>query len=284
MVEQVEDLDGADEPSLPGARVPSHGGPVRYRRAHVTLSWPLSNMGPSLPNVFATVAGNLFELNRFSGLRLLDVRFPPPFLDRYHGPRFGVEGTRRLCGVWGRPVIGTIVKPSVGLTAESTAAVVGELAAGGIDFIKDDELQADGPHCPFTERLAAVMRVLDREADRDGKRIIVRDRQLGPDLCSDRLLAFARLDTSGPSNETAGPGGPAPGHFRKPVAGDRTPDRVGARQRVFGSAAGPPGSDRPVVRQATCNRGPGHRQTSGGSQRRLIYRAPIGGATHCSVA
>ncbi|MGP8245550.1 MAG: ribulose-bisphosphate carboxylase large subunit family protein [Bryobacteraceae bacterium] len=172
VVEQVEELDGADQPSLPGARTPSRGGPVRYRRGHVTLSWPLSNMGTSLPNVLATVAGNLFELNQLSGLRLLDVRFPPPFLDRYPGPRFGVEGTRRLCGVWGRPVIGTIVKPSVGLTPEGTAAVVGDLAAGGIDFIKDDELQADGPHCPFVKRLAAVMRVLDREADRGGKRIM----------------------------------------------------------------------------------------------------------------
>ncbi len=27
------------------------------------------------------------------------------------------------------------------------------LCAGGIDFIKDDELQADGARCPFEERV-----------------------------------------------------------------------------------------------------------------------------------
>ncbi len=51
------------------------------------------------------------------------------------------------------PLIGTIVKPSVGLSPEETAELVRQLVDGGIDFIKDDELQADGPHCPFDERV-----------------------------------------------------------------------------------------------------------------------------------
>jgi ribulose-bisphosphate carboxylase large chain len=41
---------------------------------------------------------------------------------------------------------------------------------GGIDFIKDDELQADGPHCPFTDRLQAVMNVIDGHAQKTGKK------------------------------------------------------------------------------------------------------------------
>jgi len=170
-VESIEELESVSSPSLPGAGVPK-GGAAAWRRAEVTLSWPLSNMGPSLPNLMATVAGNLFELKPFSGLKLLDVRLPPAFLDRYQGPQFGVEGTRALCGVYGRPLIGTIIKPSVGLSPEATAQMVDALAAGGIDFIKDDELQADGPHCPFEERLKAVMAVINRHADRAGKKVM----------------------------------------------------------------------------------------------------------------
>jgi len=138
----------------------------------VEVSWPLSNLGPSLPNLLATVAGNLWELKQFSGLRLLDLNLPPAFAERYPGPQFGVAGTRRLTNVYGRPVIGTIIKPSVGLTPEATAELVRRLAEGGIDFIKDDELQCDGPHCPFDERLAAVMRVLHEQADRTGKMVM----------------------------------------------------------------------------------------------------------------
>ncbi|HKE22301.1 MAG TPA: ribulose-bisphosphate carboxylase large subunit family protein [Bryobacteraceae bacterium] len=140
--------------------------------SEVELSWPLSNMGPSLPNLLATVAGNLWELKQFTALRLLDLELPPPFLDRYCGPQFGVAGTRSLCGVYGRPVIGTIIKPSVGLTPEATAEIVAKLVEGGIDFIKDDELQCDGPHCPFEERLKAVMRVIHDHAARTGKRVM----------------------------------------------------------------------------------------------------------------
>ncbi len=86
----------------------------------------------------------------FSGFKLLDVTLPPAFLTAYQGPQFGMEGTRRLTGVYGRPVIGTIIKPSVGMTPAQTAAQVKMLAEAGVDFIKDDELQADGPHCPST--------------------------------------------------------------------------------------------------------------------------------------
>jgi ribulose-bisphosphate carboxylase large chain len=127
-------------------------------------------MGPSLPNLLATVAGNLFELKPFSGLKLLDVTLPPQFLSVYRGPQFGVEGTRRLTGVYGRPIIGTIIKPSVGLTPGQTAAQAQMLAEAGVDFIKDDELQSDGPHCPFEERVPAVLCVLNEHAQKTGRR------------------------------------------------------------------------------------------------------------------
>lgn len=172
-VESVVELDCTSVPSLPGAGLPKGfvGTPL-YRRAEVWLSWPLENMGPSLPNLLATVAGNLFELKPFSGLRLLDVKFPEAFLDRYPGPQFGVAGTRRLSGVERLPLVGTIIKPSVGLSPAQTAELVRRLAEAGIDFIKDDELQADGPHCPFRERLAAVMRVINDHAQRTGKKVM----------------------------------------------------------------------------------------------------------------
>jgi hypothetical protein len=94
-------------------------------------------MGPSLPNLMAAVAGNLFELQPFSGLRLLDIRLPTAFADRYPGPRFGVEGTRRLAGVATGPLIGTIIKPSVGFDAQQTADLVKTLVEAGIARSRD---------------------------------------------------------------------------------------------------------------------------------------------------
>ena len=164
---ELEVLDGA---SLPGSEVSPSGQP--FRRYALTLSWPLANFGASLPNLVATVAGNLFELKQVAGLKLMDIDLPEAFAVAYPGPAFGIDGTRHLTGVHGRPLIGTIIKPSVGLGPDETAALVEQLCAGDIDFIKDDELQADGPACPFEDRLRAVMRVIDRHSDRSGRRVM----------------------------------------------------------------------------------------------------------------
>lgn len=172
VVERIEELDSVDAPSLPGAGVPKGETSPKWKRAYVQVSWPLDNLGPSLPNLQATVAGNLFELKQFSGLRLVSLTFPRAFRDAYPGPRFGVAGTRKLAGVERLPLIGTIVKPSVGLSPADTAAMVRQLAEGGLDFIKDDELQADGPHCPFAERVDKVMRVLRDHAGKTGKMVM----------------------------------------------------------------------------------------------------------------
>jgi len=170
-VESIDLLDAVSAPSLPVARPINSDGP--WQRARVTLSWPLDNIGASLPNLVTAIAGNLWELRQLTGLRLLDLRLPLAFASAYPGPKFGVAGTRELTGVSDRPLIGTIIKPSIGLSPTETANLVGTLCKAGIDFIKDDELQSDGAYCPFDERVRAVMRVVDDHADRTGKKVMI---------------------------------------------------------------------------------------------------------------
>ena len=171
-VERIELLETVDEPGLPGCRPLKGSGTARYQRAHIVLSFPFENVGANLPTLNATVCGNLYELSDHSGLRLLDLELPEAFAEAYPGPQFGVAGTRQLSGVYERPLLGTIVKPSVGLSPEQTAALAGELAEAGLDFIKDDELMANPPHSPFEERVRCVMKVLNAFADRTGKQAL----------------------------------------------------------------------------------------------------------------
>jgi ribulose-bisphosphate carboxylase large chain len=168
-VERLDILEIVAVPSLPGRYKPGS----QFTRCLLELSWPIESVGTSLPNVMATVAGNLFELQQVSGLRLTGLKLPQAFASRYPGPAFGINGTRTLAGVEQGPIIGTIIKPSVGLNADQTATEVRKLVNGGVDFIKDDELQADGLHCPFDTRVRAVMRVVKDAADRSGKKVMV---------------------------------------------------------------------------------------------------------------
>lgn len=142
------------------------------KRYVLKLSWPLENVGPSLPNLMATIAGNLYELKPVRSLRLMDITLPPAFAQAYPGPGFGIAGTRALSGVKQGPLIGTIIKPSVGLSASDTASIVAQLCEAGVDFIKDDELQADGPACPFKERVTLSMAAICAHAERTGKQVM----------------------------------------------------------------------------------------------------------------
>ena len=169
-VESVEELEPAATPSLPGAAIPPNH--TVFQRGRVRVSFPLANMGPNLPVILSTVAGNLFELRYLSGLRLMDLEFPATLATNFPGPQFGVEGTRRLTGVYNRPIIGTIVKPSIGLTPAATADLVRTLGEAGIDFVKDDELMANPPHSPLAERVKAVMHVVNELADRTGRKVM----------------------------------------------------------------------------------------------------------------
>jgi ribulose-bisphosphate carboxylase large chain len=167
-VEAVAELETVDTPSLESNRKST--GP--FRRAEITISWPIENVGYNLPTFVSTLGGNLYELSQFTGLKLLDLELPGSFREHFRGPAFGIDGTRQLTGVRDRPIIGTIIKPSVGLTPQQTAELVATLASAGIDFVKDDELMADPPHSPFEQRVDAVMHVINDHADRTGKKVM----------------------------------------------------------------------------------------------------------------
>ncbi len=167
---EIEDLGEIKEPSLIGSKPEKGNSNPIYRSAFVTLSWPLENVGVNLPNVIATVAGNLYELSPFSGLKLVHLELPTEFSAKYKGPQFGIKGTQKLTSVKNRPIIGTIIKPSVGLSPEATAERVKILIESGLDFIKDDELMGDPPHSPFKKRVELVMRVINDFANKTGKK------------------------------------------------------------------------------------------------------------------
>ncbi|MSU57023.1 MAG: hypothetical protein EXS35_02375 [Pedosphaera sp.] len=167
-VEKITPLETVSEPSLPGCR----SGTGKFQRAEIVVSWSVENMGCNLPTLVSTIQGNLYELSQFSGLKLMDVELPPSFAKHFRGPRFGITGCRELTKVNDRPLIGTIIKPSIGLSPQQTAELVKTLAEAGIDFVKDDELMADPPHSPFDERVDAIMRVVNAHADRTGKKVM----------------------------------------------------------------------------------------------------------------
>jgi ribulose-bisphosphate carboxylase large chain len=122
--------------------------------------------------IVSTLQGNLYELTQFTGLKLMNIDLPSSFGVHYKGAAFGIDGCRKLTDVYDRPLIGTIIKPSIGLSIEQTAEMVKTLAAAGIDFIKDDELISSSANSRFEDRVDAVMQVINEYADKTGKKVM----------------------------------------------------------------------------------------------------------------
>ncbi|QQC66428.1 ribulose-bisphosphate carboxylase large subunit family protein [Paraburkholderia ginsengisoli] len=169
----IDELEAAPQPSLQSAWLIRQRAAGPWRRARVTLSFPLANIGANLPTLAATVAGNLYDLGEVTGMRLLSLRLPASYRAQFELPRHGVAGTRALTQVTDRPLIGTIIKPNVGLSAAETAALARELCEAGVDFIKDDEVCANPAHAPLAERVRAVMSEVRSYRERSGRPVMV---------------------------------------------------------------------------------------------------------------
>jgi len=172
-VTAIEELPASDAPSLPNAWLERKSVNGPWRRAYVDISFPIANIGTNLATLAATVSGNLYDLGEVSGLRLESLTLPAAYRMRFALPRVGIAGTRASIGVDAGAMVGTIIKPNVGMSAAQTAELVKTLCEAGVDFIKDDEVCANPDHAPLAERVPAVMAVIRDHAQRTGKKVMM---------------------------------------------------------------------------------------------------------------
>ncbi|MFX1477992.1 MAG: type III ribulose-bisphosphate carboxylase [Promethearchaeota archaeon] len=124
----------------------------------------------NIPQILSAIAGNIFGMKVLKYLRLLDIQFPKDILDKYKGPKFGIKGIRQLTKVKGRPLLGTIVKPKVGLSETEHAKVCGEAWKGGLDLVKDDENLTDMVFNRFEKRIVETLKIRDKVENETGER------------------------------------------------------------------------------------------------------------------
>jgi ribulose-bisphosphate carboxylase large chain len=124
----------------------------------------------SVSNILSSIAGNVFGMKCVKGLRLEDIKFPRKLLKSFPGPRFGIDGYRRILKVKNRPLVGTIVKPKLGLKTKDHARVAYEAWVGGCDLVKDDENLAGQKFNPFEKRAAKTLEMCDKAVEETGER------------------------------------------------------------------------------------------------------------------
>ncbi|MBS7611135.1 ribulose 1,5-bisphosphate carboxylase [Candidatus Bathyarchaeota archaeon] len=142
----------------------------------VQVAFPLDlfDLEAGISHILSIVAGNLFGIGALKSVRLLDVNLPKQYVKMFKGPKFGIDGVRKIIGTARnpRPHLGTIIKPKVGLNPDETAKVAYEAAIGGVDFIKDDETLTSQKFNRLEERVSHVMDVLDKVKEETGRTVL----------------------------------------------------------------------------------------------------------------
>jgi len=139
---------------------------------YVKIAYTLESLDiENMPVFLASVCGNIFGMKVLNQLKVMDIIFPQVMQEYfYKGPKFGIEGIRKTVGVYDRPLVGTIVKPKVGLVTEDHARVAYEAWVGGVDLVKDDENLGNQPFNKFEDRLYKTLEMKDLAESETGER------------------------------------------------------------------------------------------------------------------
>jgi ribulose-bisphosphate carboxylase large chain len=142
-----------------------HGRVIDIQGNVATIAYPEDDFSLDIggvPQILSVIAGNLFGLEGLKGVRLEDVAFPRGMLRAFKGPKFGIPGLRKVLKRPDKPLVGTIVKPKIGLPPRDMADFVYEAGMGGLTNGKDDETLSNQRFCPLEDRVVAIAEAIDR--------------------------------------------------------------------------------------------------------------------------
>jgi ribulose-bisphosphate carboxylase large chain len=141
------------------------------KSAMIKIAYPIGLFElDNIPNFMSSVAGNIFGLRDLKNLRLEDMNLPTKMIKKFKGPVHGISGIRKLVKVKNRPLVGTIIKPKLGLKTVDHAKVAYNAWIGGCDIVKDDENLSSQTFNRFETRLKTTLKARDRAERETGER------------------------------------------------------------------------------------------------------------------
>ncbi|MFH1234025.1 MAG: type III ribulose-bisphosphate carboxylase [Candidatus Diapherotrites archaeon] len=124
----------------------------------------------NLPQFWSGICGNIYGMSDVQAIRLDDVDFPAEYQKSFKGPKYGIGGVRKTLKVKERPLVGTIVKPKVGLDEKGHAKCAYEAWLGGCDIVKDDENLTSMKFNNFKKRISLTLKMLEKAEKETGEK------------------------------------------------------------------------------------------------------------------
>lgn len=141
---------------------------LKKKSGNVQIAFPLANINleeDGISQILCHIAGGQVDILEIQKCHILKIDFPVEVERSFSlKPAYGIDGFRKFNGVNGKPFFGGIIKPKVGMSPKVLLEAVKEMVAGGVNFIKEDELLANPAHCPLEERVPLVTSWLNENA------------------------------------------------------------------------------------------------------------------------
>lgn len=148
-----------------------------FPKALIMIGYPIVNMNPDIPSILTTVFG---KLSMDGQIKLMDLQLPDCLLTQFPGPRFGIEGIRRMIGVHNRPLLMSIFKQCIGLPLHELEKEYQKQVDGQVDLVKDDEIFFRDDYAPTLKRIASFENYNQQQQEKNGKRVLYAVNLTGP--------------------------------------------------------------------------------------------------------
>ncbi|MBI3594693.1 MAG: 2,3-diketo-5-methylthiopentyl-1-phosphate enolase [Nitrospirae bacterium] len=136
-------------------------------KVQLRIGFPISNFPVRLSEILVAVFG---KLSMDGEIKLVDLFFPSEMAKEFPGPKFGIEGVRKHLRQFHRPLLMSIFKSGFDLSPEEYAEAFGEQVSGGVDIVKDDEINFDEKD--RLERVKHCRKVIDDISRNENRQVL----------------------------------------------------------------------------------------------------------------
>ena len=145
-----------------------------YKRGMFKIAYPIELFElDNISGLLAGIVGNIAGMKMVSAMRFYDIRFPRKMIQAFPGPKFGIQGVRKLLKKPKGCLVVTVPKPKIGRTDEEQARLAKTLFTSGngtYEGIKDDENLTNLKFNNFYKRTKLVLNELKKAEKKTGNK------------------------------------------------------------------------------------------------------------------
>jgi len=133
----------------------------------VKIAFPVINTDwetDGISHLLCQLMGGHVDIDVIRECRLVKLELPKSVTKHFLGPKYGLSGIRKLTKQYYKPLLGAIVKPKIGISADTLLDIVKQLVDGGVDFIKEDEIMSNPIFCPLDTRVDLISNYLAKQS------------------------------------------------------------------------------------------------------------------------